>query len=101
MELRKHPKMIWRGIPSWPPSWNGPHGSANPLPHGEIGVLTGVKIASRDLKPPHCVPVVNYNDQDYFAGLFLDDEEFLQSIYIVLNAHIGESIADIGSLNIS
>jgi hypothetical protein len=99
MELRKHSKMRWQTRPNWPLQWTGPHGPDNPLPQGEVGVLARVT-GNRELKPPHCVLVMHHNEQDYFGGLFFDDEQFLHSICIILNAHIGESIAEIGSLDI-
>jgi hypothetical protein len=40
MELCKHPKMRWQGLHNWP-TRNRPHGPDNPLPQGEVGVLTG------------------------------------------------------------
>jgi hypothetical protein len=64
MELRKHPKMIWQGIPSWPPSWNGPHGPNNPLPVGEVGVLSRVETSNLYREPPRCSLVMHYNNQD-------------------------------------
>jgi hypothetical protein len=101
MELRKHPKMIWQGGPTWPPTWDGPHGPDNPLPQGEVGVLTGVEIGSPELKPPHCILITRYNDQEYFGSLSFDDEEFFNQICDILNGHIGEPISAIGGLDIS
>lgn len=52
MELRKHPRMTWRGHPNWPPTWNGPHGPANPLPQGELGSLTRVETGAPSTLDP-------------------------------------------------
>jgi hypothetical protein len=100
MELRKHPKMAWQGSPNWPPKWHGPHSPTNPVPHGEVGVLTGVEIRSLELKPARCVLIIRYNDQEYFGTLSFDDEEFSHQIWDILKAHIGEPISAIGSLDI-
>jgi hypothetical protein len=101
MELRKHPKMTWQGLPSWPPRWNGPHGPDNPLPQGEVGILMRVETAADNTIAPHCVLVIHHNDQDYLGNLSFDDEEFLATVCAILNAHIGEPISTIGSLDIS
>jgi hypothetical protein len=100
MELRNHPKMTWEGCRTWPPTWNGPHGPDNPLPVGEVGALLRVEIANLELKPPHCDLVMHYNNQDYFGTLFFDDEKFLQKLCGILNAHTGEPISAIGSLDV-
>jgi hypothetical protein len=100
MELRNHPKMKWQGRPNWPPQWTGPYGPDNPLPEGEVGVLTRVEIANPEFKPPHCFLEMQYNNQDYFESLFFDDEKFLQKLCNILNAYIGEPISAIGSLDI-
>ena len=80
MELRKHPKMRWQGLPNWPPQWTGPHGPDNPLPQGEVGILTRVETAVENAIAPHCVLIIHYNGQDYVGSLSFDDEEFLRTV---------------------
>jgi hypothetical protein len=101
MELRNHPKMTWQGHPNWPPKWTGPHNSENPLPEGEVGILTRVETTGPSLIAPHCILVIRYNDEDYLGSLFFDDEEFLQKICSILNEHIGLTISEIGNLDVS
>jgi hypothetical protein len=100
MELRKQPKMTWQGHPNWPPQWTGPHGPDNPLPQGEVGILTRVETAVENAIAPHCVLVIHYNDQDYLGSLSFDDEEFLKIVCEVLKGHTGRSISAIGNLDI-
>lgn len=101
MELRKHPKMRWQGLPNWPPQWTGPHGPDNPLPQGEVGILTRVETAVENAIAPHCVLIIHYNGQDYVESLSFDDEEFLKTICSILNDHIGGLISAIGSVDIA
>ncbi len=99
MDLRKHPRMTWRGLPNWPPNWNGPHGPDNPLPQGEVGILTGVETATPSALDPHCILIMRWNDQEYLGSLFFDDLSFLNQIVAILRQHIGSPICEIGSLD--
>ena len=101
MELRKHPKIRWQGVPNWPPQWTGPHGPDNPLPRGEVGILTRVETAVDNTIAPHCVLIMHHNEQDYVGSLSFDDEEFLRTVCEVLKGQTGVSISAIGSLVIS
>jgi len=92
--------MTWQGQPNWPPNWNGPHGPNNPLPLGEAGILTQVESGVSSLLAPHCVLVMRWKNQDYFASLFFDDLTFLEQILELLRRHTGLSIAEIGNLNV-
>jgi hypothetical protein len=99
MELRNHPKMTWRGNPSWPPNWKGRHGPHNPLPRGEVGVLIDVELGTTT-PIPHCFLIMRYNDQDYYGSLFFDDWSFLKQFSEILARNIGLPISAIGSLDI-
>jgi hypothetical protein len=101
MELRKHLKMRWEGVPNWPPQWTGPHGPDNPLPRGEVGILTRVEIAVENTIAPHCVLIMHHNEQEYVGSLSFDDEKFLKTICKLLRRHTGRSISAIGNLDIS
>jgi hypothetical protein len=90
--------MTWQGQPNWPPNWNGPHGPNNPLPLGEVGILTRVETSVSSGMTPHCVLVMRLNDQDYFGSLLFDDLTFFAQILELLRRHIGLSIAEIGNL---
>jgi hypothetical protein len=92
--------MRWQGRSNWPPQWTGAHGPDNPLPRGEVGILTRVETAAENAIAPHCVLVIRYNDQDYLGTLSFDDEEFLEAVCKFLGRHTGSSISAIGSLDI-
>ncbi len=100
MELRKHPRMTCQGRPNWPPEWNGTYGPNNPLPRGEVGILTRVEPATSLLKLPHCIIVIQWNEQEYLASLYFDEEEFLQKVVGLLHSRLGRPIVEIGSLDI-
>jgi hypothetical protein len=100
MELRKHPRMTYRGCPNWPPEWTGPYGPNNPLPCGEVGILMRVEPASSIVTTPHCIVVIQWNHQEYLASLYFDEEDFLQKIVGLLRSCLGRLIAEIGSLDV-
>jgi hypothetical protein len=99
MELRNHPKMTWQGIRNWPPHWTGPYGPDNPLPQGEVGVLTAVEKSGMSPVGAGCLITIRHRDQDYFGTLSFDDEEFSNQIFDILSGHIGEPISAVGSLD--
>jgi hypothetical protein len=101
MELRKHPRMSYRGRPIWPPEWTGTHGPDNPLPRGEVGILVQVEQGSSVVKPPHCIVVIEWNEQEYLATLCFEEEAFLHKIVGLLRSCLGRPIAEIGSLDIA
>jgi len=100
MELRKHPRMTCLGQASWPPDWKGPYGPDKPLPRGEAGVLLRVEPASKILTSPHCIVVMQWNDQEYIGSLQLDEEEFFQKIVGLLRSCIGRPIEEIGGMDV-
>ena len=100
MELRKHPRMTYRGSPNWPPDWKGNYGPDNPLPCGEAGNLIRVEPASDILAMPRCFVVMQWNQQEYVGCLSFDDEGFLRQIVDLFGSCTGRSIAEIGSLDI-
>jgi len=100
MELRKHPRITCLGRPNWPPEWKGPYGPDNPLPSGEVGILIRVEPVPSILGTPHCIVVIQWNGQEYFASLYFDQEDFLQEIVGRLQSCLGRPIAEIGSLDI-
>jgi hypothetical protein len=101
MELRNHPKMRWQGRSNWPPEWIGPYGPERPLPKGEVGALSRVECASKDVNIPHCILYLRWNGQDYFGSLYFDDVTFMAKLCDdILKGEIGCQIRDIGSLDI-
>jgi hypothetical protein len=100
MELRKHPRMRYRGRPNWPPQWNVTYGPSKPVPAGEVGILTKVESLSTTPGAPHCILVMQWNGQEYLASLCFDDEQFLHEVVELLRGCLGRPIAEIGSLDI-
>jgi len=92
--------MTCLGQASWPPDWKGPYGPDKPLPRGEAGVLVRVEAASNILTNPHCIIVMQWNDQEYIGSLHLDEEEFFQKIVSLLRSCVGRPIAEIGGLDV-
>ena len=88
------------GSKNWPPQWHGPYGPDNPLPSGEVGTLIEVKPAHSMMRTPHCIVIIQWNNQEYLATLYFDDEEFYQEIVGLLRSRLGQPIAEIGSLDI-
>lgn len=100
MELRRDPRMTCQGQANWPPQWKGPFGPHNPLPSGELGVLTRVTCGPGILAAPHCIIVMQWNHQEYFATLYFDKENFMQGLVKLLQSYVGRPIAEIGSLDL-
>ena len=92
--------MRWRGRRNWPPQWKGKRWAGTPLPELEAGVLIRVEPGSGDNKTPHCFLDLQWNNQEYFAVLFFDDEEFLKLICDTFHRNVGRPISEIGSLDI-
>ena len=92
--------MRWRGRRNWPPQWKGPHRPDRPLPDLEVGDLLRVERGSGDDRTPHCFLDLHWNNQEYFAVLFFDDEEFSKLLCVTLDGYIGRPISEIGSLDI-
>jgi len=92
--------MTCLGYPNWPPEWKGPYGPDNPLPRGEEGILIRVELTYGTLRIPHCIAVIQWNDQEYFASLYFDEEDFLKEFVSLLRSCLGRPIAEIGSLDI-
>ena len=100
MELRRHPRMTYQGRSTWPPEWRGPYSPDNPLPRGEVGILTRVEATSSLLKNPHCVLVMRWSEQEYVGSLRIDEEKFLHEIIGLLRNHLDRPIAEIGRLEV-
>jgi len=70
------------------------------LPSGEVDILIRVEPVPSILGTPHCIVVIQWNGQEYFASLYFDQEDFLQEIVGRLQSCLGRPIAEIGSLDI-
>ena len=102
MELRNHPLVIYRGLPSWPPIWT----PANPKSHlkslrGEIGRLEYVLQNKRFKGSNRCFLIIEHEGQPYVGCLFVNDDVFCAQLIAVLQDHAGFTIKEIGDLDLS
>jgi hypothetical protein len=100
MELRNHPLMTYRGINNWPPVWTWRGGRENIKPQGEVGVLQDVFLSN---VVPHSriFLIVAHNEEEYMGCVLFTDYTFCGQIYQLLKAHCGNTIGEIGSLDVT
>jgi hypothetical protein len=102
MQLRDHPLMSYRGIPSWPPVWTRIRGRQDEHPKGEVGTLLEVRWAAIELPLfNEFFLVIDYDRTVYMGCLLFDDAAFCLQVEHLLQDHCGQSIASVGSLDIS
>src|SRR5262245_13795597 len=103
MHLRDHPLLSYRGLPNWPPSWvqtDGLRDIATPTLIGEVGTLTQV-LLSRIEPRTRCFLLIDFKEQPYMGTLLFDDATFCRQVHGLLQQHLGESIRQIGNLDVS
>ena len=100
MLLRDHPLFNHRKVPSWPPTWTWVSGLDNKHPLGEIGILRDV-LPSRIKPADRCFLYMDFDGASYIGCLLIDDIAFCRQIVELLLANRNETIADIGSLDLS
>src|SRR5262245_65889928 len=102
MQLRNHPLMSYRGIPNWPPAWiqtGGLQDIATPALQGEIGTLTQV-LLSRIGPYKTCYLLIDFKDRSYMGTLLFDDATFCRQVHDLLQQHLGESIRQVGNVDV-
>ena len=99
MELRDHPLVSYRGLPSWPPTWSPakPRTDLKPL-RGELGRLSYTLAGA---KPDRFFLVIEHEGQPYVGCLFVNDDVFCAQLIAVLQNHAGLAIKEIGDLDLS
>jgi len=99
MELRDHPLVSYRRLPSWPPTWSPakPRTDLKPL-HGEIGRLSYTLPGA---KSDRFFLVIEYEGHPYVGCLFVNDDVFCAQLIAVLQDHAGSTIKEIGDLDLS
>lgn len=93
--LRRHPKV------NWPPQWSGSCGPDARFPVGEDGVLKTVQYLTVD--PTACARVhmrIEHDGHEFWSFLPCDDPVVLSMLYGKLKRCIGQSLRDIGSLEL-
>ena len=100
MKLRDHPLMTYCGAHSWPPAWLWTDGYDNTHPQGEVGILKGV-VRSRIEPHDRCFLVMEHCGAEYVGALLLSDPAFCQEIFHILNTRVGETVWEIGNVDLS
>jgi hypothetical protein len=98
MVLRDHPLMMYKNNRSWPPDWLWTAGYDTTHPRGEVGFLKGVL---RSKPRAGCFLIMEHCGAEYVGALLLDDPAFCQEIFEVLSQHLGNTIQEIGDIDLS
>jgi hypothetical protein len=80
----------------WPPRWNGPHAQGEKLPMGE----NGVTFKAATLMKNHIDLSVQFNNKEWAGVIQSKDNEFLKRVYELLRNREGQSLSQIGNLEI-
>lgn len=96
--------MTYRRVANWPPTWTttGVAGADRPkdILRGEIGTLDQV-ILSRIEPDARIFLVIQFFAHFYMGTLLFKDAAFCRHIADVFKAHLGMTIKEIGSLDLS
>jgi len=100
VELRAHPLMTYRGLPSWPPVWikGGIDWEVKKL-KGEVGVLRHV--LRHDKLPNKFFLVMEHENEQWMGCLVVADGTFCNQIVDLLKLHVGRSIKEIGDIDLT
>jgi hypothetical protein len=101
VELRNHPRMSYRKVPSWPPSWVWISGSEDKQPKGEVGILKQVRMVNGHPIVHRCFLWMEYEDGTYLGCLLLDNLSFCKQLSRLLEKNVGRSVKEIGGLDLS
>ena len=101
VELRNHPRMSYRKVPSWPPSWVWMSGSEDKQPKGEVGILKQVRMVNGHPIVHRCFLWMEYEDGTYLGCLLLDNLSFCKQLSRLLEKNVGRSVKEIGGLDLS
>lgn len=92
--------MMYKGNRSWPPDWLWTAGYDNTHPRGEVGILKAV-LRSHIRPRDRCFLVMDHCGAEYVGALLLDDPAFCREIFEVLNQYLGNTIQEIGDIDLS
>jgi hypothetical protein len=100
MQLRDHPLMVRKsGFKTWPPLWTTTHHDQNDKPTGEIGTLEQVIV--HELLDNKIFLFILFQSFRYMGFMSFDDLAFCSQIHTLLQAHIGQTIKEIGDIDLS
>jgi hypothetical protein len=97
MQLRAHPCMTHRGVSNWPPLWTCISGQGNP-PDDETSSLEEVHRST--VVKNECFLIIQCDETRYMGALQFDDEQCCEKICTLLSDHCGQSVRDIGELDV-
>jgi hypothetical protein len=82
MELRKHPLIAYRGLPSWPPTWSpaNPARARGEILKGEIGRL---KHVLPNISSDRCFLLIEHEGEGYIGCLFFEDAIFCTRLSVL------------------
>jgi hypothetical protein len=91
--------MSYKGSPSWPPAWLWRNGFESTFPEGEVGILREVLLSTA---PPDnsCFLIMEHCGAQYIGPLLLSDRAFYLQIYSLLIHNCGQTMQDIGDIDI-
>jgi hypothetical protein len=98
VKLRDHPRMRHRDAPNWPPVWRQSRIDGVKEMNGEVGVLIYVYAAADSRK---CYLVIEHENENYTGTLLFDDARLSRQVAKLLQHHRGQSIKEIGDLDVS
>jgi hypothetical protein len=99
MLLRDHPLLTHQNIRTWPPAWLYCVGFDNTYPLGEVGILKTVFVSA--VKPStRCFLIIEHAGAEYMGELSMGDAAFCNEIYQILLRHCGETIQEIGDIDL-
>lgn len=91
--------MSYHGAPNWPPVWTkGGNESDKKTVRGEVGILRHVHFTR--LPANKCYLMIEHEDDNFVGTLIFSDRWFCAQIAEILQHHIGQTIKQIGDLDI-
>ena len=100
MQLRDHPRMVYKGRPIWPPHWSwidGPNKSASA--EGEDGTLRNAQL-SHVLRNTIFLTMTTPDGDRFVGSLSFDDEPAADLFFRVFRNHLDHSVQDIAAIDI-
>jgi hypothetical protein len=100
VQLRDHPLMTRKsGFKTWPPIWTTRIQDQTDMPLGEIGTLE--KASMNDRFDNEVFLRIRHHGIPYIGSIRFDDPKFCDQVFTVLKLHIGDSIKEIGDIDLS
>ena len=100
MQLRNHPLVSYREVPSWPPNWLWRGGKKPPRPCGEVGILKEVTLST--IQPcSMCFLIMEHQGAEYLGILKFGDSSFCRAVHGVLERHCSRPIREVGDIDLS